>query len=95
MTTKRYSLIKIANNWNIKLINLLDFENNFKHIVVYDDSRNKFEIYKISGDMETVISMIGSYDLSEIDERTKNFVIITDKDVLLKLRLLCIKYRKY
>lgn len=95
MTTKRFSLIKIADNWNLKLTNLLDFENNFKHIVVYDDSRNKFEIYKISGDMEAVISMIGSYDLSEIDERTKNFVIITDKDVLLKLRWLCIKYRKY
>lgn len=95
MTTKRFSLIKIADNWNLKLTNLLDFENNFKHIVVYDDSRNKFEIYKISGDMEAVISMIGSYDLSEIDERTKNFVIITDKDVLLKLRWLCTKYRKY
>jgi hypothetical protein len=94
-TTKRFSLIKLMDNWNIQLTNLLYFGDDYRYMIVYDENNKKFEKYKITGDMEYVTSKICNYSLSEINEKTKDYFVITDKDILAKLKLLCIKYRKY
>ena len=95
MTTKRYSLIKLMDNWNVQLVNLLYFGDDYKYMIVFDNYNKKFEKYKITDDMEYVTSKICNYSLSEIDEKTKDYFVITDKDILAKLKWLCIKYRKY
>ena len=82
-------------NWNIQLTNLLYFGDDYRYMIVYDENNKKFEKYKITGDMEYVTSKICNYSLSEINEKTKDYFVITDKDILAKLKLLCIKYRKY
>jgi len=82
-------------NWNIQLTNLLYFGDDYRYMIVFDGNNNKFEKYKITGDMEYITSKICNYSLSEINEKTKDYFVITDKDILAKLKLLCIKYRKY
>lgn len=82
-------------NWNVQLTNLLYFGDDYKYMIVFDMNNKKFEKYKITSDMEYVTSKICNYSLSEINEKTKDYFVITNKDILAKLKLLCIKYRKY